>query len=63
MSPKEAVSSHDITKRLTSSIGLFALGNTNKILFIAAFLALMSVAGVLQLQVDNRLIDYFKKDT
>ena len=63
MSPKEAVSSHDITKRLTSSIGLFALGNRNKILFIAAFLALMSVAGVLQLQVDNRFIDYFKKDT
>ena len=63
MSPKEAVSSHDITKRLTSSIGLFTLGNRNKILFIAAFLALMSVAGVLQLQVDNRFIDYFKKDT
>jgi len=32
MSPKEAVSSHDITKRLTSSIGLFALGNKNKII-------------------------------
>ena len=63
MSPKEAVSSHDITKRLTSSIGLFTLGNRNKILFIAAFLVLMSVAGVLQLQVDNRFIDYFKKDT
>ena len=63
MSPKEAVSSHDITKRLTSGIGLFTLGNRNKILFIAAFLALMSVAGVLQLQVDNRFIDYFKKDT
>ena len=63
MNPKEAVSSHDITKRLTSSIGLFTLGNRNKILFIAAFLALMSVAGVLQLQVDNRFIDYFKKDT
>ena len=63
MSPKEAVSSHDITKRLTSNIGLFTLGNRNKILFIAAFLALMSVAGVLQLQVDNRFIDYFKKDT
>ena len=63
MNPKGAVSSHDITKRLTSGIGLFALGNRNKILFIAAFLALMSVAGVLQLQVDNRFIDYFKKDT
>ncbi|HIB42990.1 MAG TPA: RND family transporter, partial [Nitrospina sp.] len=59
MNPKEAVSSHDITKRLTSNIGLFTLGNRNKILFIAAFLALMSVAGVLQLQVDNRFIDYF----
>jgi hypothetical protein len=63
MNPKEAVSSHDITKRLTSSIGLFTLGNRNKILFIATFLALKSVAGVLQLQVDNRFIDYFKKDT
>ena len=63
MSPKEAVSSHDITKRLTSSIGLFTLGNRNKILFISAILALMSVAGVFQLQVDNRFIDYFKKDT
>ena len=63
MNPKEAVSSYDITKRLTSGIGLFTLGNRNKILFIAAFLALMSVAGVLQLQVDNRFIDYFKKDT
>ena len=63
MSPKEAVSSHDITKRLTSSIGLFTLGNRNKIFFISAILALMSVAGVFQLQVDNRFIDYFKKDT
>ncbi|MBT5986826.1 MAG: MMPL family transporter, partial [Nitrospina sp.] len=63
MSPKEAVSGHDITKRLTSSIGLFTLGNRNKILFISAILALMSVAGVFQLQVDNRFIDYFKKDT
>ena len=63
MSPKEAVSSHDTTKRLTSSIGLFALGNRNKILFVSAILALMSVAGMFQLQVDNRFIDYFKKDT
>ena len=63
MNPKEAVSSYDITKRLTSGIGLFTLGNRNKILFVSAVLALMSVAGVLQLQVDNRFIDYFKKDT
>lgn len=63
MSPKESVSSHDITKRLTNSIGLFTLANKNKILFVSAILALMSVAGIFQLQVDNRFIDYFKKDT
>ncbi len=63
MSPKEAVSSQDITKKLTSSIGLFTLGNKNKILFMSTILALMSIAGIAQLQVDNRFIDYFKKDT
>jgi predicted RND superfamily exporter protein len=63
MSPKEAVSSQDITKKLTSSIGLFTLGNKNKILWMSIILALMSIAGIAQLQVDNRFIDYFKKDT
>ena len=63
MSPKEAVSSHDITKRLTLNIGLFTLDNKNKILFVSAILALTSVIGVFKLQVDNRFIDYFKKDT
>jgi len=63
MSPKEAVSSQDITKKLTSSIGLFTLGNKNKILCMSIILALMSISGIAQLQVDNRFIDYFKKDT
>ena len=63
MSPKESVSSHDITKRLTRNIGLFTLSNKNKILFVSATFALLSVVGVFQLQVDNRFIDYFKKDT
>ena len=63
MSPKEAVPSQDITKKLTSSIGLFTLGNKNKILCMSIILALMSIAGIAQLQVDNRFIDYFKKDT
>ena len=63
MSPKEAVSSQDITKKLTVSIGLFTLGNKNKILCMSIILALMSIAGIAQLQVDNRFIDYFKKDT
>ena len=63
MDPKESVSSHDITKRLTNSIGLFALGNKNKILLVSSFLAVMGITGIFQLQVDNRFIDYFKKDT
>ncbi|MDP7058456.1 MAG: MMPL family transporter, partial [Nitrospinaceae bacterium] len=63
MSPKGSVSSHDNTKRLTNSIGLFTLGNKRKILLVSAVLAMLSVAGIFQLQVDNRFIDYFKKDT
>lgn len=63
MGPKESVSSHDVTRRLTNSIGLFTLGNKNKILVASGIIALLSVAGILQLQVDNRFIDYFKKDT
>jgi hypothetical protein len=63
MDPKESVSSHDITKRLTNSIGLFALGNKNKILLVSSFLAVIGITGIFQLQVDNRFIDYFKKDT
>ncbi len=30
---------------------------------MSTILALMSIAGIAQLQVDNRFIDYFKKDT
>jgi len=63
MNPRESVSSHDTTKRITNSIGLFTLSNKTKILFVSFILALMSVAGIFQLQVDNRFIDYFKKDT
>ncbi len=63
MGPKGSVSNHDTTKRLTNSIGLFTLANKNKILAISSILALLSVAGIFQLQVDNRFIDYFKKDT
>ena len=63
MNPKEAVSGHDTTKRLTGSIGLFTLDNKKKIFFISGSLALMSISGIFQLQVDNRFIDYFKKDT
>lgn len=63
MSPRKSVSSHDATKHLTNRIGLFTLGNKNKILFISATLAIISIGGTFQLQVDNRFIDYFKKDT
>ncbi|KMP10721.1 membrane protein [Candidatus Nitromaritima sp. SCGC AAA799-C22] len=63
MSPKESVSSHDTTRRLTHAIALFTLGNKNKILGLSAILVLWSIAGVFQLQVDNRFIDYFKKTT
>ena len=63
MDPKESVSSQDRTKSLTRSIGLFTLGNKRKILLISGGLALMGISGIFQLQVDNRFIDYFKKDT
>ncbi|MDP6232480.1 MAG: MMPL family transporter [Nitrospinaceae bacterium] len=63
MSPKGSVSNQDTTKRLTNSIGLFTLGNKNKILVVSVALAVLSGAGIFQLQVDNRFIDYFKKDT
>lgn len=63
MSPKEAVSGHDATRKLTHAIASFTLNHKNKILGLAAFLVVMCVTGVAQLQVDNRFIDYFKKTT
>ena len=63
MEPEESVSSQDATKRLTQAIALFTFGNKNKILVFSVLLVLLSIFGALQLQVDNRFIDYFKKTT
>ena len=63
MSPKGSVSSHDATRKLTNAIALFTLGHKNRILGLTAFLVLLGVVGISQLQVDNRFIDYFKTDT
>ncbi len=63
MRPKTSISDHDMTKRLTNAIAVFALGHSRTILTVFAVLILLSIVGVFQLRVDNRFIDYFKKST
>ncbi len=63
MRPKTSISGHDFTKRLTNAIAVFALGHRGAILTVFAVLIVYSIVGILQLRVDNRFIDYFKKTT
>jgi predicted RND superfamily exporter protein len=63
MAPKPSVSAHDITKRLTTGIALFALRHKNKTLGLFAVLTVVAGFGLTRLGVDNRFIDYFKDTT
>ena len=63
MPPKPSVSAHDITKRLTTGIALFALRHKNKVLGLFAVLTVVAGVGLTRLGVDNRFIDYFKDTT
>jgi uncharacterized protein len=61
--PLPSVSAKDITKKLTNAFASFTLNRTKLILLLGGLLALFCFAGVSQLQVENRFIDYFKPST
>jgi len=63
MKPQGAVSNHDVTKRMTNGIALFALTHKSRILGLTAVLVALGAFGISQLRVDNRFIDYFKTST
>jgi uncharacterized protein len=63
MSPKSSVSGHDITKRMTTGVAIFALHHKNKILSLFAVLTVLACVGLTKVGVDNRFIDYFKDTT
>ena len=63
MKPKPSVPAYDTTKFLTLSIGAITLKHKAKILIGCSLIMIFSVIGVVNLQVENRFIDYFKKST
>ncbi|MGV7220376.1 MAG: efflux RND transporter permease subunit [Nitrospinales bacterium] len=63
LGPKASVPDQDATKSLTLAIGSITLKHRVKILVGCTVVAIISVVGVLNLQVENRFIDYFKKST
>lgn len=48
---------------LTYAIGRFSINNDKLVFVIFSALSLLSIVGITQLSVENRFIDYFKKDT
>ncbi len=63
MKPLASVSSQDLTKRMTQSIASMTINHGKKVLFVSSLVAILSLIGVMKLQVDNRFIDYFKSTT
>ncbi|MEC7640821.1 MAG: MMPL family transporter [Nitrospinota bacterium] len=56
-------SSKGFTKWITLAVASFTKNNSNKILIGCSILAIVSGAGVLKLEVENRFIDNFKSTT
>ena len=63
MKPKPSVPAYDTTKFMTLAIASITLKHKAKILIGSSLVAIFSVIGILNLQVENRFIDYFKKST
>lgn len=61
--PPRQLPQRDWTRAITDILASVVARYGNWVLLIAAALAVLSVTGVLRLQVDNRFIDYFKEDT
>ncbi len=62
--PREiGASGLDSTHSFTLSVASFTLQNTGKILLLCTALALLSLAGIPRLEVENRFIDHFKSST
>jgi predicted RND superfamily exporter protein len=53
----------DVTAAITSFFARMIDGHTRQTLLITAVLVIVSVAGITQLSVENRFIDYYKKST
>ena len=53
----------DITAAITAAFARLIDGRTRQTLVIAVILLLFSVAGITQLTIENRFIDYYKKST
>ena len=62
-------SKHDVNlkkeqnSKITSTLSLLAINNRKLVLFISAFILLLSVFGISKLQVENSFINYFSKNT
>ena len=62
--PKDSnLTSNDFTTALTISLARFTHKHHHLILFIAVVVAIGAMLGITQLKVENRFIDYFKKET
>ena len=63
LKPEPTGSSKDSTRNFTLAIARFANRNRKAILYGSVLLALISIAGVAKLEVENRFIDHFKSNT
>lgn len=63
MKPKASVPAVDMTRRLTLFIAAMTLKHRAKLMTLCVVVAVLSMLGVLKLQVENRFIDYFKPST
>lgn len=63
ISPGTAVSRNDITDAITRFFANLIHRRGNQVLLTFAVLAMLGIAGITKLSVENRFIDYYKKST
>jgi predicted RND superfamily exporter protein len=63
LKPKLALPGHDLIGALTRTLSDFVEKHGTSVMVLFAVVALMSVAGISKLTVENRFIDHFKKTT
>ncbi|GJL55948.1 MAG: membrane protein [Nitrospirales bacterium] len=63
INPERIIARRDLTRQFTSGIASWTLKHAKMVIVGCVLLVVVSIAGILQLNVENRFIDHFKSST